>query len=195
MRRAEIKRKTKETEIYLKINLDGKGEANIDTGIPFFDHMLSLMTLHSFIDMELRAKGDIEVDYHHTVEDTGICIGMGIKEAIGEKRGIRRYGDATVPMDESLVRACVDISGRPFLLYNVPVKERFAGSFDIGLIKQFFYSLCINSGITLHIDLIRGEDPHHISEAIFKAFARAFDKAKSIEERISERIPSTKGII
>jgi len=195
MRRAEIKRKTKETEIYLKINLDGKGEANIDTGIPFFDHMLSLMTLHSFIDMELRAKGDIEVDYHHTVEDTGICIGMGIKEAIGEKRGIRRYGDATVPMDESLVRACVDISGRPFLSYNVPLKERFAGSFDIGLIKQFFYSLCINSGITLHIDLIRGEDPHHISEAIFKAFARAFDKAKSIEERISERIPSTKGII
>ena len=192
---AEIKRKTKETDIYLKLNLDGRGKFSIDTGIPFMNHMLSLMALHGFMDMELRVKGDIEVDYHHTVEDIGICIGMGIKEAMGDKKGIKRYGEATVPMDEALARAVIDISGRAFLSYNVPLENPVSGNFDVSLIREFFYALAINSGITLHIDLLSGKDPHHISEAIFKAFARAFDRAKEKELRLSDQVLSTKGVL
>jgi len=192
---AEVKRKTKETDVYLKLNLDGKGDFNIETGIPFMDHMLSLMAFHGFMDIELKAKGDIIVDYHHTVEDIGICIGIGIKEAIGDKKGIKRYGEATVPMDEALVRAVIDISGRPFLSYNVPLKNPVSGNFNIGLIKEFFYALAINAGITLHIDLLSGKEPHHVSEAIFKAFAKALDRAKEKENRFSNRILSTKGIL
>ncbi len=195
MRFAEVKRKTKETDIYLKINLDGRGNASINTGIPFLDHMLDLMALHGFMDIELRAKGDIEVDFHHTVEDIGICIGIGIKEALKDKVGIKRYGEATIPMDEALVRTVIDISGRPFLSYNVPAKRTLTGGFDISLVKEFFYALAMNSQITLHIDLISGEDPHHISEAIFKSFAKALDRAKQIEERIPDRVLSTKGIL
>ena len=194
-RTSEIKRKTKETDIYLKINLDGKGLCSVSTGIPFMDHMLNLLALHGFLDLELKAKGDIEVDYHHTVEDIGICIGLGIKEALKDRIGINRYGEATIPMDEALVRAVVDISGRPFLRYNVFTTKTVAGKFDIGLIKEFFYALAVNAGITLHIDLISGEEPHHIAEAIFKSFARAFDKAKQIEKRLSTQVPSTKGLL
>jgi imidazoleglycerol-phosphate dehydratase len=144
---------------------------------------------------KLKAKGDIEVDYHHTVEDIGICIGLGIKEALKDRIGINRYGEATIPMDEALVRAVVDISGRPFLRYNVFTTKTITGKFDIGLIKEFFYALAVNAGITLHIDLISGEEPHHIAEAIFKSFARAFDKAKQIEKRLSTQVPSTKGLL
>jgi len=194
-RTSEIKRKTKETEIYIKINLDGKGLCSVSTGIPFMDHMLNLLALHGFLDLELKAKGDIEVDYHHTVEDIGICIGLGIKEALKDRIGINRYGEATIPMDEALVRAVVDISGRPFLRYNVFTTKTVTGKFDIGLIKEFFYALAVNAGITLHIDLISGEEPHHIAEAIFKSFARAFDKAKQIEKRLSTQVPSTKGLL
>ncbi len=194
-RTSEIKRKTKETDIYIKINLDGKGLCSVSTGIPFMDHMLNLLALHGFLDLELKAKGDIEVDYHHTVEDIGICIGLGIKEALKDRIGINRYGEATIPMDEALVRAVVDISGRPFLRYNVFTTKTVTGKFDIGLIKEFFYALAVNAGITLHIDLISGEEPHHIAEAIFKSFARAFDKAKQIEKRLSTQVPSTKGLL
>ena len=194
-RTSEIKRKTKETDIYIKINLDGKGLCSVSTGIPFMDHMLNLLALHGFLDLELKAKGDIEVDYHHTVEDIGICIGLGIKEALKDRIGINRYGEATIPMDEALVRAVVDISGRPFLRYNVFTTKTITGKFDIGLIKEFFYALAVNAGITLHIDLISGEEPHHIAEAIFKSFARAFDKAKQIEKRLSTQVPSTKGLL
>ena len=192
---AEIKRKTKETDIHLRINLDGEGKFSIDTGIPFMDHMLGLLSLHGFLDMELKATGDTEVDYHHTVEDIGICLGMGIKEALGDKKGIKRYGEAIIPMDESLARVVMDVSGRPFISYNVPLKNPFTGNFDVGLIKEFFYALAINAGITLHIDLLAGNEPHHVSEAIFKAFAKALDRAKQKEERLSGQVLSTKGIL
>jgi len=192
---AEIKRRTKETDIYLSINLDGKGSFSIHTGIPFMDHMLGLMALHGFLDMELKAKGDTDIDHHHTVEDIGICVGMGIKEAFGDKIGIKRYGEATIPMDEALVRVVIDISGRPFLSYNVPLKNPFTGSFNVGLIKEFFYALAINAGITLHIDLLAGEEPHHVSEAVFKAFAKALDRAKEKEGRLSGQVLSTKGTL
>ncbi|RLB12962.1 MAG: imidazoleglycerol-phosphate dehydratase HisB [Deltaproteobacteria bacterium] len=192
---AEIKRKTKETEIYLRIDLNGKGNFSIDSGIPFMDHMLCLMSLHGFLDMDLKAKGDIDVDYHHTVEDIGICIGMGIKKAFGDKTGIKRYGEATIPMDDALVRVVVDVSGRPFLSYNVPLKNPFTGNFDVRLIKEFFYALAINAGITLHIDLLAGEEPHHVAEAVFKAFAKALDRAKEEELRLSGQVLSTKGIL
>lgn len=192
---AEIKRKTKETNIFLRINLDGEGNFSIDTGIPFMDHMMSLMALHGFLDIKLQAKGDTDVDHHHTIEDIGICVGIGIKKAFGDKTGIRRYGEATIPMDEALARVVIDVSGRPFLSYNVPLKNPFTGNFDVRLIKEFFYALAINAGITLHIDLLAGKEPHHISEAVFKAFAKALDKAKERENRLSGQVLSTKGIL
>jgi len=192
---AEVKRDTKETDIQLRLNLDGKGKFSIDTGIPFMDHMLGLMSLHGFLDVELKAKGDTDVDYHHTVEDIGICVGMGIKKAFGDKKGIKRYGEATIPMDEALARVVLDVSGRPFLSYNVPIKKPYAGSFDVGLIKEFFYALAINAGVTLHIDLLAGNEPHHVSEAVFKAFAKALDRAKQKEARLTDQVLSTKGIL
>ncbi len=194
-RKARIDRKTRETDIHLELNLDGTGLSNIATGIPFMDHMLSLMAAHGFMDMELSAEGDIEVDNHHTVEDLGICLGSAFKDALGEKKGIMRYGEASIPMDEALARVVVDISNRPMLSYRVPLKKRTTGTFDVGLIKEFFYALVTNAGITTHIDLISGEDPHHISEAIFKAFARSMDQATAIEDRIADRVPSTKGLL
>jgi imidazoleglycerol-phosphate dehydratase len=194
-RKAQIDRKTRETNIHLELNLDGTGVSNIATGIPFMDHMLSLMAAHGFMDMELSAEGDIEVDNHHTVEDLGICLGSAFKDALGEKKGIMRYGEASIPMDEALARVVIDISNRPMLSYRVPLKKRTTGTFDVGLIKEFFYALVTNAGITTHIDLISGEDPHHISEAIFKAFARSMDQATAVEDRIADRVPSTKGLL
>ena len=194
-RQAKIERKTKETQILLRLELDGTGEAKIDTGIPFMDHMLTLLAAHGFMDMELDAKGDTEVDNHHTVEDLGICLGMAIKEALNEKRGIRRYGEATVPMDEALARIVMDICNRPVLCYRVSLTKRTTGTFDVGLVKEFFRALVTNSGITIHVDLISGEEPHHISEAIFKAFARALDQATSLDTRLEGSVPSTKGIL
>ncbi len=194
-RDAKIERKTEETEVRLALNLDGSGRSSIDTGIPFLDHMLSLMAAHGFLDLELKARGDTEVDDHHTVEDLGICIGQAIKEALGDKGGIRRYGEATVPMDEALARVVLDISNRPVLAYRVSLKKRMTGKFDVGLVKEFFRALVTNAGITMHVDLQAGDEPHHVSEAIFKAFGRALDQACGIEVRLEGGVPSTKGLL
>jgi imidazoleglycerol-phosphate dehydratase len=190
-RNSKIDRKTKETEIHLKLNLDGTGLSSVDTDIPFMDHMLNLFTAHGFMDMELTARGDTEIDDHHTVEDLGICLGSALNEALGDKRGIKRYGMATIPMDETLIRAVIDISNRPILSYRVPLKKRTTGTFDVSLMKEFFRALVINAGITMHIDLLAGEEPHHISEAIFKAFARYLDQDCSLEDLLDGSVPST----
>lgn len=194
-RTANIERKTKETDVKLQLNLDGKGSSKIDTGIPFIDHMLGLMAAHGFMDIQVKAKGDTEIDDHHTVEDLGICLGMAIHQALGEKKGIRRYGEATVPMDEVLSRVAIDISNRPFLAYRVSLGESKAGKFDVGLIKEFFRALVNYSGMTMHVDLISGDDAHHIAESIFKAFAKALDQATGVEDRLESKVPSTKGIL
>ncbi len=194
-REARIDRKTKETEIHVLLNLDGTGLSKVDTGIPFMDHMLDLMAAHGLMDLELSARGDTEVDDHHTVEDLGICLGMALKDAMGEKKGIRRYGEATVPMDEALARVVMDISNRPVLCYRVDLKQSRSGNFDVGLIREFFRALVTRGGITLHVDLFSGEEPHHVLEAIFKAFARALDQATTVEDRLSGRVPSTKGLL
>jgi len=194
-RQATINRKTKETDIKLSLNLDGRGKSDINTGIPFIDHMLDLMTARGFMDMKITAKGDTEIDDHHTIEDLGISLGKAINQALGEKQGIRRYGQATVPMDEALVRVVIDISNRPFLAYHVSLKENKARSFDVNLIKEFFRALVNYSGITMHVDLFSGEDAHHIAESIFKAFGCALDEAVSIEKRLGGAVPSTKGVL
>ena len=194
-RSAEIHRKTEETGIHLKLDLDGKGLCKVHTGIPFMDHMLGLFAAHGFIDLEITATGDTEVDDHHTVEDVGICLGVAIKNARGEKKGIRRYGEAIIPMDEALARVVLDVSNRPFLSYGVEVESPRTGSFDVRLVKEFMRAVTNNAGITMHVDLLAGEDPHHVSEAVFKAFARALDHALQPENRLSGMIPSTKGIL
>lgn len=194
-RKAKVKRKTKETDIALDLNLDGKGVAEVETGIPFIDHMLCLMATHGFMDIRISARGDTEIDYHHTIEDLGICLGMAIDKALGEKKGIRRYGQATVPMDESLASVVIDISNRPFLAYRVTLKERRTGSFDVGILNEFFRALVNYGGITMHVDLLSGEDPHHVAESIFKAFGRSLDMATRIEKRQEGAIPSTKGVL
>ena len=192
---AQIERKTKETKIRIKINLDGKGEASVDTGIPFLDHMFTLLAAHGFMDLELKALGDTDVDYHHTIEDIGICFGSALAEAIGDRAGIRRFGEATVPMDEALVRVVLDLSNRPFMSYNVRARRSSTGTFDIDLLNEFFRAVTVKSGMNLHIDLIRGQDPHHIAEAIFKAFARALDMGCSFDPRLKGTVPSTKGVL
>ncbi len=194
-RKAKIERKTKETDISLLLNLDGIGPSRVDTGIPFMDHMLDLMAAHGFMEIDLKARGDREIDDHHTVEDLGICFGMALKKSLGDKGGIRRYGESTVPMDEALARIVIDISNRPILVYRVTLKKSTTGTFDIGLVKEFFRALATNAGITLHIDLLSGDEPHHVAEAIFKAFGRALDQATGIEARLSGNLPSTKGVL
>lgn len=194
-RRATVKRKTKETDIQVELDLEGRGLCEIDTGIPFMDHMLGLFAAHGFLDLQIKGRGDTEIDFHHTVEDLGICLGTSLKEALGEKKGIRRFGQATVPMDEALARVVLDISNRPGLSYRVSAGESKTGSFDINLIREFFRALVNYSGITLHVDLISGDDPHHIVEAIFKAFGRALDQATALESRLQGAVPSTKGLL
>ncbi len=194
-RKATIERKTRETEISLEIDLDCSDPSKVDTGIPFLDHMLDLMATHGFMQLVIKGRGDTQIDDHHTVEDLGICLGVALKQALGNKEGIRRYGEATVPMDETLVRVVLDISNRPFLAYRVNLKKNTAGNFDVGLIKEFFRALAFNAGITLHIDLLSGEEPHHISEAVFKAFGKAFDQATRLESRLKGKLPSTKGLL
>jgi len=191
---AEIKRKTKETDIKLTLNLDGKGASSIDTGIPFLDHMLELLSAHGFIDIDIKAKGDTEIDYHHSVEDIGICLGSAINKALGDKKGITRYGFAVVPMDEVLARVAIDISNRPYLAYNVTLEKSVTGRFDTNILKEFFKAVVNNAGITMHIELLSGDDAHHAAESLFKAFARAFDQATQIDERLDD-VPSTKGIL
>jgi len=193
-RRAEVKRKTKETEVVLKLDLNGSGRYLIDTGIPFFDHMLSLLAYHSHLDLTLKAKGDIGVDAHHTVEDIGICLGEGIRKALGEAKGIQRYGMAIIPMDETLVSVAMDFSMRPYLVFHMKMRRSRIGTFALELVEEFFRALCNHSKITLHINLLYGKNSHHMVEAVFKGFGRALRDAVSISER-SSRIPSTKGIL
>ncbi len=194
-RNATINRKTNETDIRIVIDLDGKGKASVKTGVPFMDHMLNLMAAHGYMDCEIYADGDIDIDYHHTVEDIGICFGMAINKSLGDKKGIRRYGQATVPMDEAMSSVVIDISNRPFLAYRVSVNNSNAGNFDIELLEEFFRAFVNYSGITMHVDMITGKDPHHIAESIFKAFGKALDMATSVEERLNGNVPSTKGFL
>ncbi len=194
-REAEIHRKTRETDIRFRIDLDGQGQCRSQTAIPFLDHMFTLVAAHGFFNLDINAEGDIQVDNHHTVEDLGICLGKALKKALGEKSGIKRYGCKTVPMDEALARVVLDISNRPYLSYRVAVSGSTAGTFDIRLLKEFFRAFTNHAGVTMHVDLQAGEDPHHVAEAVFKAFARALDHATSQEKRLGGTIPSTKGIL
>jgi imidazoleglycerol-phosphate dehydratase len=191
-RKAEINRQTKETKISLTLELDGSGKYSISTGIPFFDHMLSLFTMHGFFDLHMEAEGDIGVDFHHTVEDVGICLGDGFKEAIGDGKGVRRYGNAVIPMDETLVSVALDLSMRPYLVYNPGLKKRKIGVFDVDLIEEFYRAFVNHSGITLHINTLYGRNNHHIIEAIFKGVGRALDMASALDPRITG-VMSTKG--
>jgi imidazoleglycerol-phosphate dehydratase len=193
-RTAKTERRTKETEISIALNVDGNGRAEIGTGIPFFDHMLDIFTRHGLFDVEIKAKGDIEVDYHHTVEDVGLALGQTFKQALGEKRGIRRFGEASCPLDETLARVVVDLGGRPYLSYNVKIRPGRVGDFDTDLPHEFFAAFANQLGMNLHIDVIRGENPHHIIEACFKAFARAMDAATGLDNRI-KGVLSTKGTL
>ena len=194
-RKASIERKTKETQIVIALSLDGAGQTDIDTGIPFMDHMLELMGVHGLVDIQISAQGDTDIDDHHTVEDIGICLGKAIKKALGAKEGIRRYGHAFVPMDEALARVVLDLSNRPYLAYRVLPKENMTGNFNVELVKEFFRALVNEAGMTLHIELISGDDPHHAAESIFKAFGKALDDATRLENRRQGAIPSTKGIL
>ena len=193
-RQSAILRQTKETNISLILKLDGSGKTDIRTGVPFMDHMLTLFTVHGFFDLTITAKGDIEVDDHHTVEDLGICLGQALKEALTNSQGIKRYGDAAIPMDETLVRVCLDISNRPFLKYQVSIKDPKTGTFDTTLAKEFLRAFVVHAGITLHIDMIRGENAHHIIEAIFKGLGKALDLATTTDKRIIGAL-SSKGLI
>jgi imidazoleglycerol-phosphate dehydratase len=191
---ANVDRSTKETQINVQLNLDGTGETNIDTGVGFFDHMLTALGKHSLIDMTVAANGDLHIDQHHTVEDVGIVIGQAIDQALGDKIGLVRYGWAIVPMDEALVLASIDFSGRGMLCYDVNIVQEKVGVFDTILIPEFFDGLSRNSGMTLHIKMLAGNDPHHIAEAVFKAFAKALDMAIRINSRV-KGVPSTKGVL
>jgi imidazoleglycerol-phosphate dehydratase len=192
---AEIRRTTKETDLHVRVDLDGRGTASVRTGIGFFDHMLEALARHALLDLTVEARGDLHVDGHHTVEDTGIALGQAIERALGDRAGIRRYGDALVPLDEALVRAVVDVSGRPYLAYEIEIaKWQMLGDYDVFLTPEFFRALVLNAGLTAHMDLIRGDNPHHIVEAAFKAFARALDGATSLDPRVVG-VPSTKGAL
>jgi len=193
-RTATIERTTSETDIIVKLNVDGTGESNIDTGVGFFDHMLTLFAKHGLFDLDVSAKGDLQVDGHHTVEDVGICLGQAFKEALGTKAGIARYGFFILPMDEALATVSVDISGRPYLAYNLDMTASKVGGFDTDLTHEFFQAFITNAGITMHVRLQAGTNPHHVIEAVFKAFARAMDVAITIDPRITG-VQSTKGML
>jgi len=193
-RKAEIIRKTKETQIHLKLTIDGVGESNIKTGVGFLDHMLELFTRHGLNDLNIQAQGDTHVDFHHTVEDVGICLGKAYEQALSDKAGIRRFGNFSAPMCEAIAHVSLDICGRPYLIYNTLLNAGKVGDFDIELVEEFFHAFVNNSGITLHINVPYGSNSHHIIEAIFKATARALDQATSFDERVSG-VPSTKGVL
>ena len=192
MRQATIQRKTSETEVSVAMNLDGKGEGCIDTSVPFLNHMLNLFARHGLLDLTIRSQGDIQIDDHHLVEDVGICLGQTVRKALGDRKGISRYGMALVPMDESLCSVAMDLSGRPYMIWHAELGEARIGEFDPALLREFFKSFSDHSGITLHINLIYGTNSHHMAEAIFKAFARAFRAAVAMDERV-EGVLSTKG--
>jgi imidazoleglycerol-phosphate dehydratase len=192
-RSAEISRNTAETQITVKVNLDGTGQARLATGIGFFDHMLDQIARHGLIDLEIEARGDLHIDGHHTVEDVGITLGQAVYQAVGDKKGIRRYGHAYVPLDEALSRVVIDFSGRPGLVMNVPFKSGMIGTFDTQLAHEFFQGFANHAFVTLHIDNLRGENAHHQCETVFKAFARALRSALEFDPRAAGTIPSTKG--
>ena len=195
MRIATINRKTNETEIALSINLDGTGSYTIDTGIGFLDHMIDQLSRHSLIDMDIKAKGDLHIDSHHTAEDVGIALGQAFKTALGDKKGIGRYADVHLPMDETMTRAAVDVSGRPFFVWDVTFTRDKVGDFDTELFEEFFNAFAINAGITLHIANLYGTNNHHIAESCFKAVARVLRKAVELDPRQADRVPSTKGTL
>ena len=190
---AEITRNTAETRITVRVNLDGTGQARLATGIGFFDHMLDQIARHGLIDLDVQAEGDLHIDGHHTVEDVGITLGQAVAKAIGDKKGIRRYGHAYVPLDEALSRVVLDFSGRPGLVMNVPFKSGMIGNFDTQLAHEFFQGFCNHAFVTLHVDNLRGENAHHQCETVFKAFARALRGALELDPRAAGTIPSTKG--
>ncbi len=190
---ATLSRKTAETDITVKLTVDGKGMSKIDTGIPFFDHMLTLFAKHGLFDLEVKARGDVAVDYHHTVEDVGIVLGEAFKTALGDKLGLKRYGFFILPMDEALARVVIDLGGRPHLVYDVSAPTMFVRDFNLALVKEFFRAFANTVGANVHVKLVYGEEPHHVVEAVFKSFARALDAATQIEPRAADRLPSTKG--
>ncbi len=191
-RRASLERHTRETRISIRLNLDGQGRAKVRTGVPFLDHMLDLLARHSLCDLEVRARGDLEVDYHHLVEDLGIALGETVRTALGDKRGINRYGFSILPMDECLARVALDFSGRPYLVYRVKSVKKRIRDFDIALIREFMQGFANAAQANLHVELLYGDEPHHIVEAIFKGLAKALDMAKTRDSRV-KGVPSTKG--
>lgn len=194
MRKSEITRKTAETEIAAMLNIEGQGEASVSTGIGFFDHMLVLLTKHGLFDLKLTAKGDLEVDCHHTIEDVGIVLGQALAKALGGKVGIKRYGTAFVPMDEALVMVTLDISGRPYLAYDADTTAKVIGNYDCEMTEEFLRAFAVNAGLTLHVKMLAGKNAHHIVEAVFKALGRALDEATHQDERI-KGVMSTKGVL
>jgi imidazoleglycerol-phosphate dehydratase len=195
MRRATITRKTNETDITVEVGLDGAGTARVATGIGFFDHMLEQIARHAGIDLEIKANGDLDIDMHHTVEDTGIALGQAIRQALGERKGIGRYADVHLPMDETLTRVAIDVSGRPFLVFKAEFTAPKVGDFDTELVREFFQAFAMNAGITLHVETLYGANSHHIAESCFKGLARALRAAIAIDERRKDEIPSTKGAL
>jgi imidazoleglycerol-phosphate dehydratase len=193
MRRATITRKTNETEITVSVGLDGAGTARVSTGIGFFDHMLEQVARHSGINLEISAKGDLHIDMHHTVEDTGIALGQAVRQALGDRKGIGRYADVHLPMDETLTRVAIDVSGRPFLVFKSEFTAAKIGDFDTELVREFFQAFAMNAGITLHVETLYGANSHHIAESCFKGLARALRVAIAIDERRRDEVPSTKG--
>jgi imidazoleglycerol-phosphate dehydratase len=194
-RTGEATRRTGETDVRVRVNLDGTGKADAKTGVGFFDHMLTALARHALLDLEVAATGDLHVDGHHTVEDVGIVLGQALAQALGERRGIRRYGEATVPLDDALARAVVDVSGRPFLAYHAdPPTWQMLGDYDVALTPEFFRGLATHGGLTVHIDLLRGQNAHHVVEAVFKAVARALGAAVTLDPRVTD-VPSTKGVL
>ena len=193
-RTADLHRKTNETDIHLSIQVEGEGKYEVSTGVPFLDHMLELFTRHGFFNLNVQASGDVAVDDHHTVEDVGLALGQAIREALGDKKGIRRFGDATVPLDEALVSCVVDLSGRPFLAYNLDIQQERVGNFSTELIHDFFLALTNQVGMNLHLNMTQGRNPHHIIEAGFKAFARALSSAVEYDPRV-KGVLSTKGTL
>ena len=193
MRKAAIDRTTIETEISVSVDLDGSGDYDVKTGVGFLDHMLEQLARHSLIDIKLRAKGDTHIDFHHTVEDSGIALGQAIARALGDRKGIRRYASLHLPMDEALTRAAIDLSGRPYLVWKVAFSRPRIGDFDTELVREWFQAFAMNAGVTLHVETLHGDNNHHIAESCFKALARALREAIEIDPRQKDRIPSTKG--
>ena len=195
MRKGAVSRKTNETEISVEVDLDGTGAARIATGVGFFDHMLDQLARHSLVDLTVSAKGDLHIDDHHTVEDVGIALGQALKQALGDKRGLIRYADCLLPMDETLTRVAVDVSGRPFLVFRTEFPTEKIGTFDTQLVREFFQAFAMNGGLTLHIETLYGANSHHIAESCFKGAARALGAALAIDPRQASRVPSTKGVL